>query len=802
MTIQILKRDPELAKFNKKINNSNVSINKNKTLSERCENYNNTRSKIFGNNYKPNNDMKELEEAVKNDLEDEFYRTLHISIEEWNDIYNTYTQLLNNFNIINSRREKHTIDNILSDYVLIKNLENIFRKIMDKNNRKRKQSNSGDDENEYEESSDTSVYKTNNDHNTITTAKKSKKNKSDMEKKEDEIKILEKELSTTKEQSKRIMIEQKILSAKQLIEAISICNTHKEEKKKLKAIKSSSLISTTTIHTRNSIAQINNNLNTNNIDNQTNKSNNNIKLNAQTNNIKNLLTRIELRQEQQQSENNQFNNIINNKMAPTKPTTSGKSTGRQVINNNNKQLGEDTNNNNNNGGNNNNNNNNNNGGNNNNNNRRVVNGNNNSTHQNINENEISKKKGLIKAAHNANAMKFESKSFAKFVNGKNSYELKERIRQFCGDIMVGHACYEKKQDEATLNQTKMYILKIFMYDEDDYLELDKKDHMTLFDGNEGKRVSNKIPLIAHTILSTKICLENKNLQKTLHDEYGIISTKRMISNKPGETKNQIYTSVKLEVNDLENWKKVLTNGIYIDSSRLSIVTEWKKEPIFCKKCLTYKHRLENCPDNNIYCEICTILLDNHDSEHECIQKCKYCNKETHQTNSKSCIKYQNEKEIANKNYQKLIELLEIKKSKYNIKRNQIDKVNTNQDDLSKLKHELEEKINKLEDTYTANENKRTADKKELIVMINNLKESQNQSIKKIKDKLNTTERNFKINNIRNKYLTDYLLKDAKLKERMEEEIVEIENNKMSDDEDGEDETNGVMQQDNEEEDEC
>ncbi len=402
------------------------------------------------------------------------------------------------------------------------------------------------------------------------------------------------------------------------------------------------------------------------------------------------------------------------------------------------------------------------------------------------------KKDLLKAILSSNTLKFTGKSLINYANGKNNNDLREKIQQIAGQILISFNCYSVEEDvfnnSSSFQAKKEYFLKIYTYDEEDFHTMDRKDFSSL--GENIKRIDNNIPLLLHTTLTKKINIDDVDFKEKMYNEYGIINMQRIIKNEELQ-----YTTVKIECSDVNSWKSLLVKGLQLESSKFNIVTEWEFEPLFCYKCLAYKHHKDNCPNNTILCRICTSNILFESENHTCVMKCKWCNLNTHKSNDKCCEKYKVEKNWKNSNYEKLKNLLDIQKTKYNMRRNQHsskisqplinkDNFNANSTLVSILRNELDTKLKSFEEK--SNEEKRLLEKQiqDYKQDFEKFREQQNIMNKKIKDKIVSSNKIAKSGYIHIKYLVKEQMKDAKIRQEMDKELkdLEEEKNDLSDNE--------------------
>jgi hypothetical protein len=270
-----------------------------------------------------------------------------------------------------------------------------------------------------------------------------------------------------------------------------------------------------------------------------------------------------------------------------------------------------------------------------------------------------------------------------------------------------------------------------MFDEEDFLLLEKKSFTVI--GEDIKRMENKMPLLIHSTLSYKVKI-NQELLTKLKNDHGIINMTRMISKKEeqfGVSSKKNFTTIKIEVSNEMQWKKLLTNGLQIDVGQPCVTNYWPREPVFCTNCLNYGHYKDICDSITLSCETCTKEITLELVSHECAQYCKYCSNNKHITNAKDCPKYINEKTWKNRAYPKLAALLDIKKSKYNTRRTR-DNVKQNESTNDTYKLEFENKLKALETQIREN-------RQELF----EFKEEQRETNDKIKKEMRSKHKLFK-----------------------------------------------------------
>lgn len=729
MTIKILQR-PLKTKIQQSINILEI---KTPSLTERCLNYIQVRERLLGASYRPNNDISELlrlEEDNKNNIIDKKIEILHASkikktrFSNLNCIYmyeQHKTQKNNNNNNINNYTNKN----------IIKHTKMGKRKL-------------SQEETSLEQEDSDQDYQDIND----SKATKNKRGKtSDLDQKKRDLQILEAELKTTKDEKRRKEMEQKILSVKTIIDAINVCTEYKAEKKKNKNTKKDETISTRSQNTESN------------------------KINGQQNNIPLLLKKQEeiiLNMATRQSKKTQppinaTNTSTNNNENNNNPKILSKINSRSSFNNQ-QQINQAS-------------------------------ATNNekqpsaiaqtaslipkpimpNRYVNLNTNQ---KKDMLNAILNSNTLKFTGRSLNNYSNGRNNNDLREKIQQIAGNIMVSFSCYsvESNVNDTATRSKPEYFLKIYTYDEEDYLIMDKKDYTSI--GDNIKRVNNQIPLLLHTTLSKKINIDDDDFKDRIHNDHGIVNIQRISKNN--ETH---YTTVKIECDNVQNWKELLTKGLQLETSKFNIISEWESEPLFCYNCLTYKHYKDNCPEIKQWCKICTNELLHENEKHDCNMKCKWCSSTSHKSNDKCCEKYKNEKQWKNRNYEKLKQLLEIQKSKYNTRREKTTARNKTQlsNDESNNNNLINLLRNELDTKLKSIENKNKDDKKSLESQIQEYKtefekfrESQTKMNKKIKDKIVSSNKIAQSGYIHIKFLVKEQMKNTSIRNEMEEELKKLE----------------------------
>jgi len=780
MTVKILKR----------IGNPNGSINEKSkhtlkthtNLDDRCDTYQRLRNDILGMNYNNNDDIKKLKVIAEYKLEDSYDQDeiLHISKNSRDKLAAAYTYMHKNLKFMKTSQYKQ--EDLISDYVLIKDLENHFSALI-KSNMSQKRRNNSDDEDTDEQLNTQSNYK------------RKKGNKSDLEKKKEEIHQLELLLSKTIDEEEKKHIEQKILSGTKIIDALSICSQFKEQKK----LEKNKTQPNTRINTR-SLTQNNTGEPSTTNTKIEEISDKEIRLNGKQNNQKDYLNKMNQRksqqrylpsdnqqqqsqqqqsqqqqsqqqQKQQQQNHQQSTQRMKYQVNSSKSSNGACSSNSLATNSSNTSIESDNypsfgskqilN---------------------------RINASRDSPKTSTPENKQQSKKDNIainlvdqlRAAYNAYTLKFVGENLKNYIQNKNSTDLQRKMLEITGDILVNYQCYKYEYVEEEEDKIE-YVLKVYMHDEEDYLKMESKSFESII-GVNGERLKNELPLLIHTSISTKYDINEEEFMDHMHKEYGVIDMQRLINSKKTESelRNQNFTTVKMEIDNLNNWKKVLTNGMMIEGTKVTIVSEWEFEPQFCRKCLNYKHKEDKCIDAVNYCEICTKELSHINQKHICVMKCKHCNRNTHKTNDKCCSKYIMEKNQRNKHYKKLIEILEIVKSKYNIRRKHNIKSNNNETTNEKqnleafkqsVKNEVSAELDKLKEHYTR-------EKDEILQIINRLKDNQKRTNKKMKEKMATSTKDTEIVNLRIKAIADEMIKDTAVKKKLEDEINAIESREI------------------------
>lgn len=149
-------------------------------------------------------------------------------------------------------------------------------------------------------------------------------------------------------------------------------------------------------------------------------------------------------------------------------------------------------------------------------------------------------------------------------------------------------------------------------------------------------------------MNTKIKIDDNPIVDAAISEYKLSAMSRR-----NTSSSKRYSKVRLEVDSLEKWLKILDLGIYI-GNRHYIAEPWIFSPKQCQRCASLEHVETDCN----YTEKCLICTSEKHTSKDCVakkeqQRCLNCGN-NHTSYSRSCNLIQSQQEKCNRSYINLL----------------------------------------------------------------------------------------------------------------------------------------------------